>query len=207
MDRNTKLCLLLSDSIRDALFYSEIILNNIPENSLVVASKIYDFDGDYNNDFVIIYQDTINHENSDVEEDYDNPMILAIYFYDEILDSFEVKFHCADLISSEDDVKIDIYSNTLNETLLMIKMEWVYERTELEFFFDRKEMDFILQDYYYTVEVPEDGHMITDYSYIRFREKTISGFDLPIEQVNFEAPTLSSWPNGRWQLPPLSWRR
>ncbi len=201
---NENLIIALNDSVREALFRSEIILKIIPENSLVIASEIYDFDGDNNNDFVVVYQDTLDHDTTDIYDYiWNNPIIFSGYFFNKELKTFEERFHCVDFITNHNVNKLDGYSNSSNETLLCIrKGPWELYEHELIFFYDRTEMDFILQDYYYYHDDTEDGHVITgEQGYINFKEKTIKyEFDVPIEQINFEAPTLSSWPNGNWKL-------
>jgi prefoldin subunit 5 len=200
---NDNLLIALNDSVREALFHSEIILKIIPENSLVIASEIYDFDGDNNNDFVIIYQDTLGHDKTEMDDYYLSPMIFSGYFFNKKLKSFEEKFHCVDLIHPWDSPSgEEIWMTSEKDTIIIDHhgMTSEHEGESLEFYYDHEDKEFIIQLYHRSAMDRFNNLEDTEDFFIDFKKKTIFSFGEPIEQLNFEAPTLSTWPNGNWKL-------
>ena len=205
---NDNILIALNDSVREALFRSEIILKIIPENSLVIASVIYDFDGDNNNDFVIIYQDTLGHDKTEMDDYYWSPMIFSGYFFNKELKTFEEKFHCVDLINAwGSEYGEDIWMSGERDTIIIYHygMTSEHENERFVFFYDFEDKEFIIQSYvsnaihrFFTNQFNEPE--VTEDFIIDFKKKSIHSFGELTEQVNFAAPTLSSWPNGNWKL-------
>ncbi len=78
MEKNEKFLRVLSDSARNATLISELI----PENCIVQASEIYDINGDFIDDFVVIYQDTMGLVNSRNQGDsFDHPTYSIVSFH------------------------------------------------------------------------------------------------------------------------------
>jgi hypothetical protein len=213
IEMSEKFLRVLSDSARNATLISELI----PENCVVHASEIFDIDGDFIDDFVVIYQDTMGLVNSRNQGDsFDHPIILEIFLFNRNSKSLDKKIQSIDLISSlfffwgnpySEDIGIEFY-RTDDEVILKINhrgLSTEIEGEDISFNYNRTDHDFHLTKIEcFSFSRIDNDHPMTQLYLADFEKKIIEDYNKPKRRINFEAPTLSSWPNGNWKF--LGWK-
>lgn len=198
---------MLSDSARNATLISELI----PENCIVQASEIYDINGDFIDDFVVIYQDTNGFQTFMGGDLFNSPIIIEVYFFNRVSKTLENRIHCAELFSSwgtpwDEDIGIEFVSKNegINLEFWHYGMGSSHETETVIFRYNAESEDFKLSLIDHSSMSRIGDHPITQWFLADFEKKIIEDYNKPKRKINFKAPTLSEWPNGNWKL--LGWR-
>lgn len=210
IEKSEKFLRVLSDSARNATLISELI----PENCVVHASEIFDIDGDFIDDFVVIYQDTVGFTNlwPNSGNFFNSPIILEGYIFNRNLKSLEKIFHCTDLIyywNSPYGEEVSIQLTRDNNRVSLILDHHgisfiVHVHENIVFNYVQNENDFLLNSIEFLAISRDETQQVEGGYLADFEEKIIEVHNKPKRIINFEAPTLSEWPNGNWKL--LGWR-
>ena len=210
IEKNEKFLRVLSDSARNATLISELI----PENCIVQASEIYDINGDFIDDFVVIYQDTVGFSNQWPYSGsfFNSPIIIEGYIFNRNLKSLEKIFHCTDLIyywnspyGEEVSIQLKRDNNLVSLILNHDGISFiVHVHENIVFNYDQNENDFLLNSIEFLAISRDETQQVEGCYLADFEEKIIEVHNKPKRIINFEAPTLSEWPNGNWKL--LGWR-